>query len=277
MEQHLQAAMLLLQVLVICNEYHVRLIGELYARLLKTQLLFNNTSDSSKPGGEIDDVLHSLKCLKGEGDKWALLLDAGDRFALCAVLNKHTHHAQLLQTVQLWLPVKVCARLPTSDLLPSFRFTAAISCLSTVKLDRTLLLEATRRLSCLCCTLFAAGTMYAIPPQLSESEGRFQQVGFAQFSSVTFWTLCSLHVGSALLSLQGCTNAVYLWQVVTEEIWKEAVHAATAIFDKASLLALWQWLAQNQHDWNAPSGAAQVMSAHVLATSKPKQGRLCSA
>ena len=40
-------------------------------------------------------------------------------------------------------------------------------------------------------------------------------------------------------------------QVVTEEIWKEAVHAAAAaaaIHDKASLLALWQWLAQNLQD-----------------------------
>lgn len=80
-----------------------------------------------------------------------------------------------------------------------------------------------------------------------------------------------------LVSIQCGTNAVCLWQVVTEEVWEEAVHAATAICDKVSLLALWQWLAQNQHDWNAPSGAAQVMSAHILATSKPKQGHICSA
>ena len=73
------------------------------------------------------------------------------------------------------------------------------------------------------------------------------------------------------------TDAVCFWQETTEEIWKEAVHAAAAIHDKGSLLALWQRLALNQHHWNAPSGAAQVMSAHVLATSKPKQGYLCPA
>lgn len=74
-------------------------------------------------------------------------------------------------------------------------------------------------------------------------------------------------------------NAVCAWQVVvgqgqvvTEETWKEGVHAAAAVHDKDSLLALWQWLAQNLHDWNAPNGAAQGMSAHVLA----KQGK-CAA
>lgn len=64
---------------------------------------------------------------------------------------------------------------------------------------------------------------------------------------------------------------------MTEEIWKEAVYAATAIHDQASLLALWQWLAQTGHDWNAPSGAAQVTSAHVLATVTRKQGHVCTA
>ena len=44
--------------------------------------------------------------------------------------------------------------------------------------------------------------------------------------------------------------------MVTKEILREAVHAAAAIHDKA----LWQWLAQNLHDWNAPNGAAQAMS-----------------
>ena len=77
------------------------------------------------------------------------------------------------------------------------------------------------------------------------------------------------------ISVQGL-DIVHLWQVVTEEIWRKAVHAAAAIPNQGSLLALWQWLALNQHDWSARSGAAQVMSAHVLATSKPKQGHLCN-
>lgn len=72
-------------------------------------------------------------------------------------------------------------------------------------------------------------------------------------------------------------DVVRFWQVVTEEIWKETVHAAAAIHDKGSLLALWQWLTLNQHDWNAPNGAAQVMSAHLLANVRPKQGYLRTA
>lgn len=72
-------------------------------------------------------------------------------------------------------------------------------------------------------------------------------------------------------------DAVCCWQVMTEEIWKKAVHAAATIHDTASLLALWQWLAQTGHDWNAPDGAAQVISAHALATVKPKQGHVCIA
>lgn len=67
---------------------------------------------------------------------------------------------------------------------------------------------------------------------------------------------------------------LFVWQVSKEEIWKEAVHAAAAIHDQVSLLALWQWPALNQHNWNAPNGAAQVMSAHVLAACRPKQGTL---
>lgn len=59
---------------------------------------------------------------------------------------------------------------------------------------------------------------------------------------------------------------------MTEETWQAAVHAAAALRNKASLLSLWQWLAKNQHDWNAPNAAAQVMSAHALAAFKPKQG-----
>lgn len=89
----------------------MRLTGELYAQLLKTQLLLCNTSDSSKPSRELDDVLHTLNCLKAEGEKWALLLDAGDKLALCAMLNKHMQHALLLQTVQPWLSVKVCVHI----------------------------------------------------------------------------------------------------------------------------------------------------------------------
>ena len=65
---------------------------------------------SSKPSGELDDMLHSLKCLKeAEGEEWALLLRPTDRSALCAVLNKHMQHALVLQTVQPWLSMKVRA------------------------------------------------------------------------------------------------------------------------------------------------------------------------
>ena len=73
------------------------------------------------------------------------------------------------------------------------------------------------------------------------------------------------------------TDAVFVNQGMTEEVWREAVHAAAAIPDQGSLLALWQQLTVSQHDWNAPSGAAQVMSALVLATSRPDQGPLCTA
>ena len=112
-------AMLLPRVLAICDEYHVRLTGEVYAELLRTQLRFCNTSDSSKPGRQFDDLLHSLKCLKAEGENWALLLHVEDRFALCAVLHKHIQHALLLQTMQPWLSMKVCMHTPTSGLLLS--------------------------------------------------------------------------------------------------------------------------------------------------------------
>ena len=96
--------MMLLQVLATCDEHDVLLTGELYAQLLKTQLLLSNASDSSKTGGQLDDVLHTMTCLKqAEGDEWALLLHPRDRLALCAVLNKHMQHALLLQTVWLWL------------------------------------------------------------------------------------------------------------------------------------------------------------------------------
>ena len=71
--------------------------------------------------------------------------------------------------------------------------------------------------------------------------------------------------------VQACCQAVRM-QVVTEEIWQGAVHAAAIHHDEESLLSLWQWLARNLHDWNAPNAAAQVMSAHALAASKPKQG-----
>ena len=100
--------MLLLQVLAIYDEYKVRLTGQLYAQVVNTQLLLSNTKDSSEPSGELDEVLHSLKCLKeAEGEKWALLLRPRARSALCAVLNKHMQHALLLQTVQPWLSMKV--------------------------------------------------------------------------------------------------------------------------------------------------------------------------
>lgn len=109
--------MLLLQVLATCDEYDVRLTGELYAQLLKTQLLLSHASDSSKTGGQLDDVLHALTCLKeAEGNEWALLLQPGDRLALCVVLNKHMQHAVLLQTVWPWHS-KVCVHLLTSGLL----------------------------------------------------------------------------------------------------------------------------------------------------------------
>lgn len=110
----------LLQVLAICKEYQVRLTGELYAQLLKSQLLFSTIRHSSKPSKELDDVLHSLECLKDEGEKWPLLLDAGDRSALCAVLNQYGQHALLLQTVKPWLSLKVCMRLACSVLHYAF-------------------------------------------------------------------------------------------------------------------------------------------------------------
>ena len=97
--------MSLMQVLAMCDKYHVRLAGEVYALYLKTQLRFSNSSR------ELDDLLQTLKRLKAQGEDWTLLLDAGHRFALCAVLNKHMQHALLLQTVRPWLSMKVCVQL----------------------------------------------------------------------------------------------------------------------------------------------------------------------
>ena len=114
--------MLLPQALAICNEYDVRLIGQLYILLFQAQLAFSFTYDSSKRGGELDNVLHSLKRMKAEVDDWALLLGAEGRFALCALLSKHMQHALLLQTVQTWLPMKVCVHFLTSASAISQRY-----------------------------------------------------------------------------------------------------------------------------------------------------------
>lgn len=169
--------MLLLQVLAMCNEYDVRLSGGLYAWLLKTRLFLSNTSGSPKPGGEINDVLHSLKCLKAEGEKWALLLDAEDRIALCAVLNKHMQHALLLQTVHLWLPLKVCAHLFTSRLLPPSKITATISCLCIAKFEACCLRQPGSFPACsVCCLLLADYILYVCCAPACWKQGHFQEV-----------------------------------------------------------------------------------------------------
>lgn len=71
----------MLQVLATCDKYHVRLTGELYAQCLKTQLHFSNSNRG------FDDMRHTLQHLKPGGKNWTLLLDAGDKSALCAVLS----------------------------------------------------------------------------------------------------------------------------------------------------------------------------------------------
>ena len=81
----------------------MRLTGQLHAQLLKAQLHSSTTYYSSKHGSHLEDVLHSLQCLKEDADKWFLLLDATDRSALCAVLHRHEQHKTLLQTVTSWL------------------------------------------------------------------------------------------------------------------------------------------------------------------------------
>lgn len=53
----------LMQVLAMCDEYHVRLAGEVYALYLTTQLRFSNS------GRGLDDVLDTLKRLRQAGGK----------------------------------------------------------------------------------------------------------------------------------------------------------------------------------------------------------------
>ena len=52
-----------MQVLAMCDEYHVRLAGEVYALYLTTQLRFSNS------GRGLDDVLDTLKRLRQAGGK----------------------------------------------------------------------------------------------------------------------------------------------------------------------------------------------------------------
>ena len=188
--------MLLLQVLATCDEYDVRLTGELYAQLLKTQLLLSHASDSSKTGGQLDDVLHALTCLKeAEGNEWALLLRPGDRLALCAVLNKHMQPALLLQTVWPWHS-KVCVPLLTSDLLhhPTVlrQVTVITHQFSYTLVTCRLVYSPIKSINCtacccrqqgrfftafgLCCLVLAEARPYSCCAAAFASEGRNQEV-----------------------------------------------------------------------------------------------------